>query len=342
MQRRKRIHMISVILACMMMLESPAVSMAAVQPEKSESVVMTSAAAAGTASKTSGKVRMVILAASGGVVKKKASADGTVVLPPDKNGKGYTFLGWSTRENQTGNPQYQAYERIKLTKTIRLYPVRYYWNTEPDLDVSNLADQLTNYSGVIFVGDSRTMMMKKTLERQYGSSVHKKVWFVDKSGEGLEWMRQYGGKLLMNELKGKTSKKSKPVAVIFNMGVNDLIHRNGKSIDYRSVVSQYTSYMNSLSKKLKKYNCKLFYMSVNPVNTAMKPTRKESEVRAFNNTLRRGLNSSFTWINSYSYFIKNGYSTHCEFRGNTDDGLHYSMITYKRIYAYVIKKLQKM
>lgn len=88
------------------------------------------------------------------------------------------------------------------------------------------------------------------------------------------------------------------------MGVNDLIHRNGKSIDYRSVVSQYTSYMNSLSKKLKKYNCKLFYMSVNPVNTAMKPTRKESEVRAFNNTLRRGLNSSFTWINSYSYFIK--------------------------------------
>ena len=80
----------------MLMLESPAVSLAAVQPGKSEPVVMTWAAAAGTASKTSGKVRRVILAASGGVVKKKASADGTVVLPPDKNGKGYTFLGWST------------------------------------------------------------------------------------------------------------------------------------------------------------------------------------------------------------------------------------------------------
>ena len=91
MQRRKRIHMISVILACMLMLEYPAVSMAAVQPEKSETVVMTSAAAAGTASKTSGKVRMVILAASGGIVKKKASADGTVVLPPDKNGKDIHF-----------------------------------------------------------------------------------------------------------------------------------------------------------------------------------------------------------------------------------------------------------
>lgn len=63
--------MISVILACMLMLESPAVSMAAVQPEKSETVVMTSAAAAGTASKTSGKVRMVILAASGGIVKRR-------------------------------------------------------------------------------------------------------------------------------------------------------------------------------------------------------------------------------------------------------------------------------
>lgn len=330
MKRRKRIHIISMILACILMLESPVVSMAAVQSEKSG------------ISKISGKSKTVILVTSEGSIKKTASADGTVLLPSDKNGKDYTFLGWSTRKNQTGNPQYQAYERIKVNKTIRLYPVKYKWSGELDLSVGNLADQLTNYSGVIFVGDSRTMMMEKTLERQYGSSIHDKVGFVHKSGEGLEWLRQYGGKLLMEELKARSSEHSRPVAVVFNMGVNDLIHRNGKSLDYRRVVSRYTSYMNSLSEKLKQYNCTLFYMSVNPVNTAMKPTRKESEVRAFNNQLKRGLSSSFKWIDSYSYFIKNGYTTLCEFRGNTDDGLHYSMKTYKRIYAYVLNKLQKM
>ena len=87
-------------------------------------------------------------------------------------------------------------------------------------------------------------------------------------------------------------------------------------------------------------NCELFYMSVNPCNTAMKSTRKESEIRGFNNRLRQRLNGNFTWINSYSYLMRCGYTTRCEFRGYTDDGVHYSMRTYKRIYAYAIKQIR--
>lgn len=299
----------------------------------------TVSAATSETAEAPGKEKVVILETSKGTVKKKASSDGTVVLPPDKNGKGYTFLGWSTRRGKSRDPKYQAYETIKVTGTIHLYPVRYKWNEEANLSVGNLADQLKNYSRIIFVGDSRTLMLKKTLEKQYGASIYDKVGFVCRGGQGLTWLKGEGTERLMSELKTNGSDSSKPVAVIFNLGVNDLIHRKGKSIDCSSITSDYASYMNHLSKKLTAQNCKLFYMSVNPANTAMKPTRKESEIREFNNRLKKKLNSSFTWIDSYSYLLRYGYSTYRESSGGADDGLHYSMKTYKRIYAYVMKKL---
>lgn len=328
MQRRKIRYMVLAVMLLMLMF--PTVSRAATGFGSSETVQI------------SGKEKTVILETSGGIVKKKVPVNGMVTLPPDKNGKGYTFMGWSTRQGQTSNPQYQAYEQIKVTRNIRLYPVKYKWSKEENLSVGKLAGQVTNYSRIIFVGDSRTLMLKNTLERQYGSSVYDKVGFVYRSGKGLEWMKESGEARLMNELKTKETEVSRPTAIVFNFGVNDLIHRKGKTMDYRSVASEYASYMNQLSQKLAGKNCRLFYMSVNPSNTAMKPTRKESEIRGFNAQLQKKLNSSFTWLDSYSYLMKYGYSTYRELDGGKDDGLHYSMKTYKRIYAYVLKKLQKI
>ena len=156
------------------------------------------------------------------------------------------------------------------------------------------------------------------------------------------WIGEHGMGLVDHEIQALRldNREGKPVAVIFNLGVNDLIHKNRESISYDSVASDYASYMNGLSRKLTARNCELFYMSVNPCNTAMKSTRKESEIRGFNNRLRQRLNGNFTWINSYSYLMRCGYTTRCEFRGYTDDGVHYSMRTYKRIYAYAIKQIR--
>lgn len=70
------------------------------------------------------KTMTVTLEASGGRMVKKASVAGTVTLPSDRNGSDYTFLGWSTKRGQTRNPQYQAYETIKVTRNMHLYPVR--------------------------------------------------------------------------------------------------------------------------------------------------------------------------------------------------------------------------
>ena len=208
-----------------------------------------------------------------------------------------------------------------------------------DIYAGGLAGSVEKYDKIIFVGDSRTAMLRSTLKQQCSSDSLKKVGFVCKTGEGLDWMKKYGEKELLNEISGMDD-NAKPVAVIFNLGVNDLIHKNRKSISYDSVASDYASYMNGLSRKLTARNCELFYMSVNPCNTAMKSTRKESEIRGFNNRLRQRLNGNFTWINSYSYLMRCGYTTRCEFRGYTDDGVHYSMRTYKRIYAYAIKQIR--
>ena len=287
--------------------------------------------------KTSTKT--VTIETSGEITKKKVKSGGSVILPVEVNKRGYTFLGWSTVPGQTCNPMYQAYQKIQVAKNIHLYPVKYKWNQEPDIYAGGLADSVEKYDKIIFVGDSRTAMLRSTLKQQCSSDSLKKVGFVCKTGEGLDWMKKYGEKELLNEISGMDD-NAKPVAVIFNLGVNDLIHKNREPISYDSVASDYASYMNGLSRKLTARNCELFYMSVNPCNTAMKSTRKESEIRGFNNRLRQRLNGNFTWINSYSYLMRCGYTTRCEFRGYTDDGVHYSMRTYKRIYAYAIKQIR--
>lgn len=291
---------------------------------------------------TKEKTRTVTIETSGGTMVRRTAAGGTVTLPADRNGSDYTFLGWSSKKNQTCNPQYQAYETIRVTKNMHLYPVKYYWSQEPDVNVRNLAVNLSKYSRVIFVGDSRTVMMRQTLYGQYGEKISSKVSFVCKVGEGLGWMKNTAEASLIKELEKEMADETDdcPVAVIFNLGVNDLIHRRESTLDYKAVANQYVTYMNELSGKLATLNVNLFYMSVNPLNTAMKPTRKESEVRGFNEILRHGLNADYSWIDTYSYLIKRGYTTHNEFRGGLDDGLHYSKKTYKRIYSLVMKNLR--
>lgn len=323
-------RMLCFFLACVLICATP--------PSAAQAAVMRTAKNLAVQKKKT-STKTVTIETSGEIIKKKVKSGGSVILPVEVNKRGYTFLGWSTVPGQTCNPMYQAYQKIQVTKNIQLYPVKYKWNQEPDIYAGGLADSVEKYDKIIFVGDSRTAMLRSTLKQQCSSDSLKKVGFVCKTGEGLDWMKKYGEKELLNEISGMDD-NAKPVAVIFNLGVNDLIHKNRESISYDSVASDYASYMNGLSRKLTARNCELFYMSVNPCNTAMKSTRKESEIRGFNHRLRQRLNGNFTWINSYSYLMRCGYTTRCEFRGYTDDGVHYSMRTYKRIYSYAIKQIR--
>ena len=89
-----------------------------------------------------------------------------------------------------------------------------------------------------------------------GASAPSNVEFIAKAGEGLDWFKSSGYKTLYRSVakRPRTEKK----AVIINLGVNDL--KNSAS---------YVKYMKKVAAKLKKYNCKMYYLSVNPVNSAM-------------------------------------------------------------------------
>ena len=121
--------------------------------------------------------------------------------------------------------------------------------------------------------------MQKTLLQEYGKDAVAKVSFVCKTGEGLSWFETAGERVMRSEIARLQSDSDKPVAVIFNLGVNDLSsHNSGNGVDYKGEANAYLARMNTLAEELES-DCRLFYMSVNPVNTAMKPTRKEAQLR---------------------------------------------------------------
>ena len=94
-------------------------------------------------------------------------------------------------------------------------------------------------------------------------------------------------------------------------------------------------------------NCKLFFMSVNPVNYATrnlygKAARREETVRYFNSTVSSGLSGTYTYIDAYSYLMANGFGMDNGGSGvdmGKDDGLHYTTKTYKRIFKYCLDYL---
>lgn len=141
-------------------------------------------------------------------------------------------------------------------------------------------------------------------------------------------------------MKEIASAGGKPTAVVINLGVNDLKH-DGSDVNFSAekVAGRYVAYMKQLAEKLRGKNCRLFYMSVNPVNGAMqsrKASRREGEIRTFNNALRKGLRGTFGFLDTNTWLHENGFSTGRLYE-ELDDGVHYEARTYKRIYNYCIK-----
>ena len=126
-----------------------------------------------------------------------------------------------------------------------------------------------------------------------------------------------------------------------NWGANDLRRSAG-----------YTEYMAKIAKTFSKnYNCTMYYMSVNPVNSAMilnsrgEYLRTEKLVEDFNRMIRTtlcsGKNKCYTYINSYDYFRKEGWISDTKNNSGVHDGTHYSVETSLRIYDYCIRFLNR-
>lgn len=277
---------------------------------------------------------------SGAVYKTYTLAEGSsFTLPGVKNAAGYTMMGWSKYSGKSVQPEYEVGEKLTNIKgTVKLYAVVFDRRTEPNYSASELPQaNLQAYKQVIFVGDSRTNRMSNTLNTLGNAGVTNGITFISKEGEGLTWLQNEGyAKLLKQVGNDSTGLLSKKTLVIFNLGVNDL--SSGYS---------YVTYMRSIAAELQKRNCVLYYMSVNPLNNKMikalgkNKTRLESDVRNFNNIIKTNLCSGssplYKYIDTYSYLMRTGFGTDMNRYGadeGIDDGLHYTVKTYKRIYKY--------
>jgi hypothetical protein len=283
-------------------------------------------------------VSIVLHANDGTVLSTKTIEKGSsYTLPSAENTSEYTFMGWSTKANvviseqSSQKLQYEAGVTISpVNSTRHFYQVIFKRSSEKSLTSGQMAKpDLQKYSKVVFVGDSRTVRMNQTLRTQNCTANLEGVKFVASSSQGLSWFKSTGYNTLLNEVYSANADADHPVAVVFNLGINDL-----------SNVSEYVTYMNQIAEELKELNCKLFYMSLNPINSTMIDKkglihREEAAVRNFNSTIRTGLAANYTYIDTYSWLMKTGFGTDSGLNGqNTgvDDGLHYTVNTYKRIY----------
>ena len=272
---------------------------------------------------------------NGASYKTVYTTSGTAVFPAvdvsRPGGDGSMFLGWSRQRGKSTAPEYYAGDKIP-SKTGTYYMVVF---TEKD-DVASLPSVVRyarNYKKVYFVGDSRTAGMERAMRGKTPSGIE----FVCEPGKGITWFKETGYKELLSKVKHES--KSTKKAVIINLGANDL-----------NRYTSYPSFLKSVAKELKKYNCKMFYMSVNPVNSAMihsylgRTNRTEAQVDRFNSYIRAnlcsGTNNYYTYMNTCSYFKKYGWISS---RNNTGihDGVHYSNETYRRIYDYAMRFLNR-
>ena len=281
-------------------------------------------------------VKVTLYKESGDFYRSTTMAKGSVyTLPCVRNAAGYTFMGWSDKPKQSVNPQYEPEMEITVEEDMDLYAVVFRKSDEPDLPADKLP-QWNNYKykRVVFVGDSRTAYMENALKNAGART--EGIEFISKVGGGLDWFKTVAYPKLYSIVKNETASiLAKPTAVVINLGINDLENQNG-----------YVLYMNSIAKELKKHNCELFFMSLNPVNRSMlkeagKKDRSEAKVRLFNNALRSALGAQYSYIDTYSKLKKEGYGfdSSSTGTGGNDDGLHYTAKTYKRIFTYCMKTL---
>lgn len=277
------------------------------------------------------------------IIKKK---NASFVTPSRKNAGGKTFLGWSVSPSGK-SADYRAGQKIIVRRNMKLYPVYFNsikestvsWGSLPKLDLSK-------YKMVIFVGDSRTYRMGLRFESDRSTEIITGVKFVGKGGAGLWWLKNIGYRELIKTINlcNRENKSKKEIAVVFNLGVNDLICKNGKLVNTEIITDRYASYMSKIKNSLIGKNCRLFYMSVNPTNCTMSKTkglRKAKEIEEFNILLKKKISGQYQWINCVDYLTRKGYAFDSGIKRESgrDDGVHYTEATYQMIYRYCIQKI---
>ena len=141
---------------------------------------------------------------------------------------------------------------------------------------------------IIFVGDSRTVQMKRAV--RYDSSV---CSFIAQSSMGYEWFRDEAVPAVDSALWSMGGN----IAVVVNMGVNDL-----------SDAEQYVKLVNRKAAEWASRGADTYYMSVNPVDDARTQVQN-SQIEEFNAYVQDALSEGIEWIDSYDFLTAYGYDS---------------------------------
>lgn len=156
------------------------------------------------------------------------------------------------------------------------------------------------FSGILYVGDSRTDMMKDCISEDG-------VYFIANVGAGLSWLKNNAA----SQIKAKI-KEDPNLAIVFNFGVNDLYNSS-------NYIKWYTQF------EQENPDAKIYFMSVNPVDKDPDGYATDAGVQKFNTAMQSHFGGKY--LDVYSYLKSSGYKT--------TDGLHYDDDTSKKIHERV-------
>ncbi len=293
-------------------------------------------------------VRLRFYNASGELMQTYTVTKGdTFTIPWAANRKKGTFLGWSKTKNQTVDPDYTPDMVIRPESSMNFYMVLF-----PNSSVSSTYDEYSlleslytlPYDRVYMIGDSRFVHMAQHITAALGKSTLSSITFISKGRMGLSWFNNTAKSTLVKKIKQQDS--TAPLAVVFNLGVNDLKHAKDSTINVKALARKYASSLKNLCKLLKGCNVTFYLVSVNPFNAKTSAIYKEKsyftrsfrQLRQFNALLKKNLEGRYTYIDTYSYLMKNGYST-C--RNGKDDGVHFCSETSLAIFAQILDAFPK-
>lgn len=253
---------------------------------------------------------------------------------------GSTFMYWTTVPNlyvsrtRHGPTAYETGSVLPHVNSDLTFYAAIHKNAADPFNEANLAAPSDRYAGIIFVGDSR---MNGTEDATKEYRKRNPVFIIAKGGTKIQWVKEEAYQRLLTMISEIRKRSRKPIAVVFSHGINTL---RGDNIDY----SDYLSYMKLIVPELKKWNCKLFYLSVGPGNPEqMREVFFQNPdcwhavidmeaVRDFNTDIKTKL-TDYTFIDSYHYLMTNGYGC--------IDGIHYTPDTYRAILNFALNEVNR-
>lgn len=166
------------------------------------------------------------------------------------------------------------------------------------------ARQPVTAAGIVWIGDSRMVTLKETVEKNLGVCP---AAVIAKNGSRYEWFHDTAIPQA-DRIIGSGSK------VIINMGVNDL-----------SDADKYAGDLNYWGAVWSARGAQVYYASVNPV-WANSYGMTEERVELFNARLKSRLIPQVIWLDSHSYLMQSGV--------HATDGVHYKDDTNLILYNY--------